>query len=77
MRTIMLNNEGMKMNWLTGKPVKVGYYLCAVVGSSKPIELYWDGDSWGYGGSEDWETVDSNKVGYYMFFDDIPMPESW
>jgi hypothetical protein len=52
----------------------MGYYLCAIVGINKPSELYWDGASWSY---QDWETLDSNEVAYYMYLGDIPMPEGW
>ena len=65
------------MKWNSGQPVEKGYYLCAIVGNIMPSELYWDGDSWGYGDSESWETLDNNQVPYYMTFEDIPMPEGW
>ena len=64
------------MNWRCGQPIDVDYYLCAIVGNNKPSELYWDGSAWGYHNS-DWETLDSNEVAYYMYLDDIPMPEGW
>ena len=65
------------MTWRTGTPNNIGYYLCAIVGNNWPTELYWDGASWGYGDSEAWETLDNDQVPYYMYFDDIPMPEGW
>ena len=65
------------MTWRTGTPNNIGYYLCAIVDSSKPKELYWDGLEWGYGDSEAWETLDNDQVPYYMYFGDIPMPEGW
>jgi hypothetical protein len=66
----------MKMKWRSGQPIDMGYYLCAVVGNSKPTELYWDGSSWGYHLGH-WEPLDNNEVPYYMSLDDIPMPEGW
>ena len=65
------------MQWRSGQPIDMGSYLCAIVGNIMPSELYWDGDSWYYGDSEDWETLDNNQVAYYMYFEDIPMPEGW
>lgn len=66
------------MKWNSGKPVEVGYYLCAIVGNSKPSELYWNGSVWAYLVEYDgWENVDNNDVSYYMRLDDIPMPEGW
>ena len=64
------------MNWHYGQPIDMGYYLCAIVGNKEPSELYWDGSSWGYQ-HDDWETLDSNEVTYYMYLGDIPMPENW
>jgi hypothetical protein len=64
------------MKWLSGQPIDMGYYLCAIIGSNKPSELYWDGASWSYQ-NNDWETLDSNEVAYYMYLGDIPMPENW
>lgn len=54
----------------------MGYYLCAIVGNSKPTEMYWDGSVWSYQNT-DWETLDNNEVAYYMYLGDIPMPEGW
>jgi len=65
----------MTMTWRTGQPNNIGCYLCAIVGSNKPTELFWDGVSWGYWSREGWEVED--KVAYYMYFGDIPMPEGW
>jgi hypothetical protein len=49
------------MKWRSGQPIDMGYYLCAVVGNSKPTELYWDGSSWGYHLGH-WEPLDNNEV---------------
>lgn len=66
------------MKWNSGQPVDRGYYLCAVVGNSKPCSLYWDGSGWSYAVEyERDEIVDNNDVHYYMSLDDIPMPEGW
>ena len=66
------------MTWRSGKPIDMGYYLCAIVGNNKPTELYWDGSSWSYLVEYDgWEIVDNNDVPYYMNLDDITMPEGW
>ena len=66
------------MKWHSGQPISSGFYLCAVIGNYKPMELYWDGSSWSYLVEYDgWEIVDNNEVSYYMNFEDIPMPECW
>ena len=66
------------MQWRSGQPIEMGYYLCAMVGNNKPTELYWDGSAWSYlGKNAEWETLDNNKVPYYMYLGDIPMPEGW
>jgi hypothetical protein len=72
------SREDLKMKWNSGRPVDMGYYLCAIVGWDKPSQLYWDGSSWSYSVQyESDEIVDNNDVRYYMNLDDIPMPESW
>ena len=66
------------MKWRSGQPIDMGYYLCAIVGSNKPTELYWDGLSWSYLVEYDGpETLDNDEVAYYMYLGDIPMPEGW
>ena len=64
------------MKWRSGQPIDMGYYLCAIVGNSKPSELFWDGSAWSYQ-NNDWPTLDDNEVAYYMYLGDIPMPEGW
>lgn len=62
------------MKWLSGKPVEVGYYFCAIIGEIRPIELYWDGASWNclIPG-----LLEQDDVVYYINPHDIPMPEGW
>ena len=64
------------MIWRSGRPIDMGYYLCAIVGNSKPSELFWDGDTWSYQ-NNDWPPLDNNEVAYYMYLGDITMPEGW
>jgi hypothetical protein len=66
----------MKMQWRSGQPIDMGYYLCAVVGNNKPTELYWDGRFWGYYSFDGWITSE-DAIAYYMYLGDIPMPEGW
>ena len=73
------------IEWNSGEPVNKGYYLCAMVGNNKPIQLYWDGSGWFCAVEYDsvdpfclwWDSVDNSKVLYYMKLNDIPMPENW
>ena len=69
-------SKDIKMKWQSGQPIDMGYYLCAIVGNSKPAEMYWDGSVWSYQNA-DWETLDSSEVAYHMNLSDIPMPEGW
>ena len=66
------------MKWNSGQPVDKGYYLCAIVGNNKPIQLYWDGSGWFCSVEyESDESVHNSEVPYYMKLNDIPMPEGW
>ena len=66
------------MKWNSGQPVDMGYYLCAIVGNSKPRELYWDGSGWSCSVEyESNEIIDNNDIVYYIELGDIPMPEDW
>lgn len=63
------------MKWNIGQPLYTGEYLCAVIGRSQPVELYWNGSSWIY--LSEGEYADNDEVHYYMNLSDIPMPENW
>ena len=66
------------MKWQIGQPIDKGFYLCAIVGNSKPSQLFWDGSGWFCSDEyESDESIDNNDVVYYMNLSDIPMPEGW
>lgn len=67
------SREDLKMKWYSGKPMKSGTYLCAVIGYDTPSILF-------YSTEQDCWYADDNEiyeVSHYMNLEDIPMPEGW